>query len=449
MRGLVSLLLSLGILAAGVLAFRGFGMPAEVPRNENSGDGKDAGVPVRTTEIRTWELPFQISLNGEAVTWRIITVGAEVSGKVTHRNPTARGGQFVSEGDVLFEVDSLNYQLEKERLTAELNREKSEIESIAVDIANAESLLKLAEEESRLQQTNLQRVISLQKDRAAGTAEVDNATRLELASRNALQTIRNQLTALQQDRITKDASVRLVEVQLRRAEADLERCRIRSPLTGRVVEDLVEEGDYIRSGDPLIRISDSSKMEVRCSLRGEEAAWIWRQHGLVSTQGGDPDDPLKMPQVPCEVVFEFDGVETIWDGYLSRFEGTGLDRQTRMFPCRVVVEKPETSRVTSSEGGSPAIAPPTLLSGMFVKVQVPIQSPMPLLQVPVEAVRPGSRLWIVRDRKLLVAEVSVVKADEQIALIRPLGDDIKAGDRVIISPLAVISEGMAVQETNP
>ena len=49
-------------------------------------------------------------------------------------------------------------------------------------------------------------------------------------------------------------------------------------------------------------------------------------------------DPFKIPPVPCEIAFEFQGVETIWDGYFSRYEGHGSG------PCDAHVSVPRDCR---------------------------------------------------------------------------------------------------------
>jgi len=154
-------------------------------------------------------------------------------------------------------------------------------------------------------------------------------------------------------------------------------------------------------------------------------------------------DPFGMPPVPCEVAFEFEGVETVWDGYLSRYEGTGMDRATRMFPCRVIVDAPEKTRVRANNGTT-GISPPTLLSGMYVTVRIPIDSPVPLLRVPAESIRPGEQLWIERDGKLRIVTIRLVRVDGDSALVRQDGSALTEGDHVIISPLASITDGMAV-----
>ena len=120
-----------------------------------------------------------------------------------------------------------------------------------------------------------------------------------------------------------------------------------------------------------------------------------------------------------------------------------MDRATRMFPCRVIVEAPEKTRVKSPDG-SPQVSPPTLLSGMYVTVRIPIDSPVPLLQVPAESIRPGGQLWVVRDGKLKVVSISLVRVDGDLALVRQDEQTLKARDVVIVSPLASVTDGMPV-----
>ena len=120
-----------------------------------------------------------------------------------------------------------------------------------------------------------------------------------------------------------------------------------------------------------------------------------------------------------------------------------MDRATRMFPCRVIVDAPEKTRV-KSPSGSPQVSPPTLLSGMYVTVRIPIDSPVQLLQVPAESIRPGGQIWVVRDGKLKMVSISLVRVDGDTALVRQEEETLKAQDVVIVSPLASVTDGMPV-----
>jgi len=53
-------------------------------------------------------------------------------------------------------------------------------------------------------------------------------------------------------------------------------------------------------------------------------------------------------------------------------------------------------------------------------------------------------LWIVRDGTLKVVTITLVQVDGDSALVRQEGSALTAGDHVIISPLASISDGMPV-----
>lgn len=446
---------SIGILGLGVFGLLFFGHRPEVPKTTGDSDASKLAPLVDTVPAVLWDKPFHLDIDGEASTWRVITVGAEVTGKILKKSEESRSGGFVNKGDVLFEIDSESYRLDEQRLLARVEQAREDLNSVDVEIGNTNSLLKLATEDNRLQQDHLARIRSLYDRKATSETEIDNAEKQELTSRNALQMQQNQLNALLQSKKTKQAALQLAQAELDRVRLDLQRCRIVAPVTGRIVDDMREEGDYVKPGDILVHISDSSRMEVKCSLKGEELAWIWQQGQQSSpaaietsesqvADGNDrKEDPFRMPQVPCEISFEFEGAETVWEGQLSRYEGTGMDRNTRMFPCRVMVQEPEKTRVNNPTG-SRTVSPPTLLSGMFVNIRVPIDSPVPLLKIPAEAIRPGDRIWIVRNGALRTLPVRLVQVDQETALVRQDALELKPGDPVIVSPLVSIREGMSV-----
>ncbi|MCR9199052.1 MAG: HlyD family efflux transporter periplasmic adaptor subunit [Planctomycetaceae bacterium] len=430
------------ILAVGGGGLYFLGRKPEAPRAETTASD---GAPVVTAEVREWDRPFQLELDGEAVTYRVVSVRAEVAGRIIRKTAAARGGSYVSPEDLLFELDPTDYQLEVERLSAQLNQTDADLASVDVDRANAEKMLELAKREVALEERHLQRTQRLRQRDSANQAELEQAEMRKLKAENSQQTLVNQIASLEQQKKSRTAARNLVAAQLKKAEKDLQRCRIVSRIEGRIVEDEVEEGDYLKPGEVLAHISDGSQMEVKTKLRAEELAWVWQQHEVQqSLEALSTGDPLTLPDVKCEVGFLFQGQETIWDGHLSRIEGTGLDRSTRTFPCRVLIEDPRKTRVNDSNGGT-AVSPPTLLSGMFVTVRITVESPTPLLELPLEAVRPGGKVWVMRNGKLTVKDVATVHNDDQMALVQS-HTGLQKGDRVIISPMAAVIEGMKVTE---
>jgi len=436
--------LSVFILGAGIGGYMLFGKPPQVPQNEGAADFRPL---VATVDVAEHNLPVVIEMDGNANAFRVITIGAQVKGQIKQRLPNARSGLEVKKGDVLFEIDPTNYELEIERLDAQLDQTDEEIHSVEVDILNAKALIVLSEQDWELQKKQLERVKNAKARRSAADADVDAATRQELTARNALQTLRNSQRSLEQMLKQKHASKRLVQAQLKQAHVQLEWCHVRAPVDGVIVNDDAEEGDFVREGDELVKLSDSSRIEVRCNLESDELFWLLQNLRQAWETAESPDDlpmnPLATP-IPCEVVYEFAGSEVVWDGALSKFEGTGVDRGTRTFPVRVVVPEPAKYRLSDSQGGRMLIAP-VLSSGMYVTIRVPIEATDELLRLPVEAVRPGGHVWVVRDGVLQIRSVSVAQAGNDKVLVRASGGDITAGDQVVVSPLVAARDGMNVR----
>ena len=249
-------------------------------------------------------------------------------------------------------------------------------------------------------------------------------------------------------------------MQLEQAEKDLERTQVASPITGTVVTAHVEINDFVRRGDPLIEISDSTQMEVRCSLRIGQLYWILLSSGRLTDSAQTQDMPvdetlqlewlqeqLELPPVPVKLLYEFAGATISWEGVLWRYEGTGLDQQTRTVPCRILVEKPAKPVI---HGGPPDAeqrrTPPRLLTGMYVAIEIPINPPIELLRIPIAALRAGGHVWIVREGHLHIEKVEVARSEDNFVIIRRKDKAVKPGDRVVTSPLSAVQNKMPVRE---
>jgi multidrug resistance efflux pump len=149
---------------------------------------------------------------------------------------------FVNAGDVLFKLDPADSLVEQQRLAAKVSQSQAELQSIQVEQTNAAALLKLAEEDLELQRQHLLRVRSLFDRRATSETEMDAATRQELTARNAVQNHQNQLASLGQSVLVKQSALKLAEAELARAQLDLSRCTVTAPISGRVVDDIHEQG---------------------------------------------------------------------------------------------------------------------------------------------------------------------------------------------------------------
>jgi len=442
--------LPLLIVAMGIGGFLVFGQRPTLPPREETGS---TAPLVETTQVRSFDKKLPIEVSGVAIPYRQVKLSAEVPGRITRKESKSRAGSYVHQNDFLLQIDPTDYDLEVARLQSELTQADEDTRATDIDISNTRSLIDLARRDLVLQRKDLTRREKLRATRVISENDLDDARRLELAKQNALQTLQNQLAAYTQRKRTLKAARERVHVQLQRAQADRKRTGVVSPVSGTVVADYVEQGSFVKKGDPLFLLNETSRMEVKCSLRIDQLYWLWMQHGAAERQNRSrPETRFELPNTKVDVVFRLHGVEYIWDGVLSRYEGTGLDVQTRMIPCRVRIDAPTRVRTAadgprSGEPPSGGFSLPTLFSGMFVTIRIPIAPAVPLLAIPAVAVRPGGQVWVVRKGTLRLVIVKVILTTGETAVVRqPAGGELRSGDKVVTSPLSSIRTGMPVTE---
>ena len=127
-----------------------------------------------------------------------------------------------------------------------------------------------------------------------------------------------------------------------------------------------------------------------------------------------------------------------WTGRLDRYDGSGVDSRTRTVPCRVIVDDPTPADETR----------PRLLTGLYVKIRLHTPPREGLLRVPTTAVQPGPRVWRIRNGKLELVTVQIVRWTSDHAIIEPGDgpDALAAEERIVTSPLPLARHGMNVRE---
>ncbi len=487
---IVRWIIPLAILSVGVIVFMGVVISGKDDPPENPLE-KDAAALVTTEPVEAQLDGMDLDLDGLVVPYREITLAAEVAGRVMKKTPAAQAGSYVKKGTLLLEIDPRDYQFEVRRLEKQLEQAAANLEEVNVGRENTQALLKLAEDSLKLQQNEVARLQKLAKKDYVTESALEQEQRSVLTARNLLVGYQNQLRTLATQRTGLESARDLTKVQLEKARLDLSRTKIVSPINGMVVMDSVETDAYINRGATLLKLEDTAKVEVRCNLRMDELFWILSQKSdgilgsrdsaingtsadqkptlapKLKTQPGNmaakpiaanPNkatpvanpDSYQLPHTPVTVKYSLVGRTYVWEGMLERYEGIGLDQDTRTVPCTVVVNDPtkfcqevDDKLVDCQTRRGPS----ALVRGMFVKLLLHARPQTPLVKVPAEAMRPGNRVWRVRDGKLSVVPIQVVNSMDDWAVIQPkVEGELAAGDKVVISPLAVVEEGMAVRE---
>ncbi|MFK7737517.1 MAG: efflux RND transporter periplasmic adaptor subunit [Pirellulaceae bacterium] len=392
-----------GVLLPGVLVICGIALAVflqvPVPKTqrpanpENEAELLEFLTAAEVQVVRPLAEPLAIEATGTVVPYRELQLAAEVAGRIVEKAPNVRSGNFVAKGQLLYRINPQDYELALERLTRRKLQEEASIKELEQDIENTRDLLEVAKEQFALAEAEVGRFEKMSAN-FSSAAELDTARQSRLASMNQKVTLQNQLRSQQSRQTRIELAAKLVETEIAQAKLDLGRTEITAPVDGLIVSEQVEVDSFVQRGAQLMVLEDTEKVEVACNIRMEQLSWILEQPGVSTDQlvTATQTPAYDLPEAPVEVGFKIAGRETqtfVWQGVLDRFEGGGIDPQSRTVPIRIQVDNPD--QVFSETGEAvTANGHPNLVRGLFVDVKIKTQPATALLLVPKLSIKPAT-----------------------------------------------------------
>jgi len=449
--------------------------PKEIPRNRKP---NNMTTSVETVPIIRHNSELNFDVDGEVIPYRNIKIVPEISGRVVYKSDNCRPGRSVQKGELLLEIDPIDYELAVREKTEALATAQANEKENNVSLENTQNELKIAREQLEIREKELSRYEASQLPGAYSQSEIDTVNMSLLTTREAVIQLESKVTlyTAQQDRL---ASLRrAAEVNLDTAKLNLERTKITSPITGVVTSDTFEMNSYLQKGTSIADILDTSRLEIQCSLQMKQIKWIWlsgvddsenRSEENISEEktsgAGSLMSGYVFKPVPVTILYELEGDTWSWEGMLQTLDGSGINAATRMVPCRVTVDHPQnvellTARIESSRPAdssnldelrkkyvnesSPTVAPPTLLAGMYVTVVVHTKPQFNLYRIPEKALLPGNRIWTAKDGILHRYDLTVATATHKGVYFYGSPAGPFENDPVVVSPMASPLEGEKV-----
>ncbi len=393
------------LVLAGVAVFLAMGsqQPKQIAIDGDDPASKMAKLSIVGVQaVRAFEglESLDVNITGTVVPFRQVTLGAEIAGRVQFKSENCRIGRFVHKGDILFNIDPTDFKLDVDRLAALRDSEYAQQKELDQELANAKKSLALAEEDVALQDKELKRLESLPNGFASAT-ELDQSRRLRITSANQKLAIQNQMQMIDTRRTRIQLGERLAATQLEQAKVNLDRTTVKSPISGVIITESVQEDSYVQKGATLCMIEDTDQVEVSCNLRSDQLLLILDQPD--SAKSTNPSlrviqsSSYELPKTPVTISYHVagrDNTEFQWHGHLSRYEGIGIDAQTRTVPVRIAVDNPREVWQNGSiikeddNGGMPA-----LVRGMFVDCSIRTKPSQALVLLPKLALKPGNQVW--------------------------------------------------------
>ena len=273
-------------------------------------------------------------------------------------------------------------------------------QDLAAAVARARASLTRTEAEHQHARFEFQRMRSLGESQLASRSQIENS----------LRAYRIAAAALQDARVAHEQATR-----------DLGRGEIRAPFTGLVRAEQVDLGQFVSRGSPIATIYATDVVEVRLPIADRELAFLNLPFGH---RGALPEHL----QASVTLRADYGGRPITWSGRLVRTEAE-IDMKSRM--VHVV------ARVTNAGATLP------LPVGLFVDADIEGVQANDIVDLPRNALRRGNRVVIVDEEdRLQYRQIVPLRLYRDRVLIE---QGLRAGERVCVSPLQTVIEGMRVR----
>lgn len=347
---------------------------------------------VRVMTVKSENIRLSIQSQGTVTARTVTELVPEIAGRILYISPALVSGGFFEKGEVLLRIDPYDYELALTRAEAEV-----------------------AQAELRLEQEKAEAVVAASEWAELGSNK--EASPLVLREPQVAQA---------------EAALKAARATMEQAKRDLERTEIAAPFAGRVSEENVDVGQYVSRGVALAQLYSTDIAEIRLPLPNEELAYV----DIPLSFHYDEKSGVLGPEVRIKT--RWAGKDYMWNGRIVRTEGK-IDSNTRMLYAVAQVKDPYTPRNDSSR--------PPLAVGMFVEAEVLGRVLSGAVILPRDAIRGSDTVYVIdSDKKLYSRKVDIFKRERERVFVRSGLED---GERVCISPIEVVIDGMEVQVVQP
>lgn len=434
-RSVLICLICVVILVLGGLSFQGLSSLKEQPPRA------DPEVPVfqvTVFEVETADVQRIISGFGTARSDRVVTVSAEVSGRILeadrlkigrpvvgdHVEITADGRSQRVAGDVLVRIDRQVYEQEVERVETLIEQNNVELRQLEQDHAANMRLL----EQQRERLATITEEYENKKDlldRGAGSESDLRRVALELKQyEEGVIRLETDVELYPTRRELLERQRAVHESGLELANIDVEKTAVRPPFSGIISDVMAEEGQYMRVGDGLFRVTNNDVVEIPVAVSLADSTAI----------AGE----LLAGRFPEVALAESETAPPRWFGNVLRISPVA-DEQTRTVDVFVEVRNDDQDV--------------PLRPGTFVHARVSGPALHDVMLLPRDAIIDGSVFVVgdpgtapeqpaAADRRASLRQVVVQRTVQSLGVVE---DGLRPGERIVLTNLDVLEPDTRLQ----
>lgn len=213
---------------------------------------EETPIPVKVVEAKKGELIIRLKSPGEAITERKIVMKSEVGGVVKELN--AREGRHVKAGDTLVALDDERYRLALERqeasrlkLLSEMLLEK-QFGQLTKQLGSTPEKTAKAKEDFASAESGFRKGLISQLEFEKASKEYE-MTLIEAGMRK-------------EEVMSASKGLTQAEIDVKTAELDLEKTKIKAPFAGIITEVKISPGEHLEAGRDLFTLVNISEIKV-------------------------------------------------------------------------------------------------------------------------------------------------------------------------------------------
>jgi HlyD family secretion protein len=233
----------------------------------SNANAKNRPVEVRLEQVGKRDLVAAVTASGQIEAKKQVDISSEVTARILKIH--VKEGDMVREGDLLVELDQVQFKG---------NVDRSEAQLAQASAANVQA---------RANRDQAKRALDRQKElkRSAPT----------LVSDEAMETSQNAYDVAEALVKSSDASVEQAKASLKEANDNLKRTKLYSPISGKVVRLAVEEGEVAQTGafskdvGLLMKIADLSVIQAKVKVDETDVVRLALNDSVAVTIDAFPD----------------------------------------------------------------------------------------------------------------------------------------------------------------
>jgi len=398
-------------------------------------------MPSRLVQvISAQQIPFRAQVTAYGNVEPAITLHgmAEVSGKISYLHPNLKAGETIPAGTLVARIDAEDYELTLKQTREDLKASQSLLQELDEEEKSTRRSLQLAQNNLTVGESELARIQDVYNKQLVAKSALDAEQQRTILLRRQVEDLQGRLNSYTSRRSSIAAQIARAEQEVQNRTTILGRTEITLPFDARIGTVSVEQNEFVSVGALLFEAIDLKGVEIVAQLpldsmrklvsHMEGQTEVARQ---IILTGGRINDRLGLT-ARVRLVNGMPGAN--WEARVLRIS-EAIDATRQTLGIVVGVDNPYQKMIPGKR--------PPLLKGMYTAVDLlaPARSAM---VIPRKALHQGRVYLANAEDRLVIRPVEVQLTQGDMAVIR---SGIEAGERVIVTDLVPVIEGMPLQVT--